>query len=619
MAINPSHTQVAEALSPTNDHRPNSGMREGDVSHAEVNAALGLFEKTVIFGQQNRLRNGVLMADKKLTRFHAGHELVRFFYQGMNKLPEYLLDALLTYNVSVTLISDKDLLIFKDVRNHQALHVGYTRKTIYMPEGVVREAIYKGWDSWAIAEAVIREAWPLMDYLLIYEFIRRAQLRLRSFATLGSQTVIEKALKILNKHLIVSPNNNDEEDDFGLFFRHYCKAFFAIDRKVLKEDPYERTDLIFDERQERKWSDLKVYDITTELDYPSYFDLDRDIVHPAAYRAADIRNEPIEPESVDDILHDIHDAARFRILRQTKTMPLLDKLFEHGYHGIEGIARFLTEDRASERPFLTVDLHDNTNVLDLFKGKLQEYSTSAIEGLPGSISNDFNVLMDAGLKGALHAEYKRFLDLPKHIQLKSKEALRQFAFKAVRCLGNRQDLFEEVQRATRLPQIDLVVDAMVGKEPKPVDPTLIQVILKKLDRHPLYHYLIRDQMRELTGNQSLRLGKDIREQVDTLYKSMPDQPYRWSSDPAKLRIYLKDYERLRKADPNSRKMFSFLAGIFIRLDKSEKYEDLLAMIRPFGKEARPVFEEAVKELDPSNAGHRTIMMSAESFLMTIPP
>ncbi|MDP6039449.1 MAG: hypothetical protein QGG64_12935, partial [Candidatus Latescibacteria bacterium] len=231
MAMHTVHKEKPEELPPTNDHRPNSGMREGDVSHAEVNAALSPFEKTVIFGQQNRLRNGVLMADQKLTRFHAGHELVRFFYQGMNKLPEYLLDALLAYDISVTLVSDKDLLVFKDVRNHQALHVGYTRKTIYMPEGVVREAIHKGWDSWAIAEVVIREAWPLMGYLLIYEFIRRAQLRLRSFATLGSQTVIEKALGILNKHLLVV--ESEDEDDFNLFFRHYCNGFFAIDRKVL--------------------------------------------------------------------------------------------------------------------------------------------------------------------------------------------------------------------------------------------------------------------------------------------------------------------------------------------------------------------------------------------------
>lgn len=43
----------------SNDGRPNSGMREGGVSHAEVNAVLRAAGKTVIFGQQNRLRAGL--------------------------------------------------------------------------------------------------------------------------------------------------------------------------------------------------------------------------------------------------------------------------------------------------------------------------------------------------------------------------------------------------------------------------------------------------------------------------------------------------------------------------------------------------------------------------------
>lgn len=261
----------AQESVPTNDHRPNSGLREGGITHAEVNKALSSYEKTVIFGQQNRLRNGLLMPDEKLTRFHAGHALVRFFYQGMNKLPEYVLDALLAYNVSVTLITGKDLLVFKGVRAHQAFHIGFTRQTIYMPEGVIREAINKGWDSWAISEAIIRESWPLMDYLLIVEFIRRAQQRLRSHVTLGSETTIKNALRRLNKHLLEAENPNAEDDDFRAFFRQYCHAFYAMDRKILKQDPYELADKIYDEKQERLWADVKVDAITNAFEFPTFF------------------------------------------------------------------------------------------------------------------------------------------------------------------------------------------------------------------------------------------------------------------------------------------------------------------------------------------------------------
>ena len=72
------------------DHRPNSGLREGNISHAEVNEALRGLPKTIIFGQQNRLRDGLLMEeDERLDRFHAGHDLVRFFYGDYRQQPTF--------------------------------------------------------------------------------------------------------------------------------------------------------------------------------------------------------------------------------------------------------------------------------------------------------------------------------------------------------------------------------------------------------------------------------------------------------------------------------------------------------------------------------------------------
>ena len=79
------------------DERPNSGLREGEISHVGVNDALRVHLKMVIFGQQTRLRGRVLLEDEKLVRFHAGHDLVRFFYGGVRQLPEYLVDALLAW------------------------------------------------------------------------------------------------------------------------------------------------------------------------------------------------------------------------------------------------------------------------------------------------------------------------------------------------------------------------------------------------------------------------------------------------------------------------------------------------------------------------------------------
>jgi hypothetical protein len=62
------------------DERPNTGMREGLINHEEVNEVLRHADMTVIFGQQTRIRDGVMLPDRRLQRFYAGHDMVKFFY-----------------------------------------------------------------------------------------------------------------------------------------------------------------------------------------------------------------------------------------------------------------------------------------------------------------------------------------------------------------------------------------------------------------------------------------------------------------------------------------------------------------------------------------------------------
>ena len=158
------------------DTRPNSGLREGDVSHGEVNAVIQGAEKTVIFGQQTRLRAGILMKeDERLSRFHAGKDVVRYFYGAIRLIPEYFLDAIFERGISVTMVRDRDLLVYGGPRCHQALHTGRTRKTIYIPEGVLMKAFEAGYHPWAFAEILLHETWKLLDYYLIVELARRYQ------------------------------------------------------------------------------------------------------------------------------------------------------------------------------------------------------------------------------------------------------------------------------------------------------------------------------------------------------------------------------------------------------------------------------------------------------------
>ena len=50
------------------------------------------------------------MADDKLPRYHAGHDVVKFFYGAIRQLPESYVDALLHRGVSVTMVKSPDLI-----------------------------------------------------------------------------------------------------------------------------------------------------------------------------------------------------------------------------------------------------------------------------------------------------------------------------------------------------------------------------------------------------------------------------------------------------------------------------------------------------------------------------
>ena len=625
----------------SNDHRPNSGLREGDISHAEVNAELRRLTKTVLFGQQERLRNGLLREDGVLPRFHAGHPLVLFFYRGLHRLPPYLIDALLANGISATLVGGKDLLIyqdvttyarsnerrladdsgqdllvFKDIRNHQAFHIGFTRKTIYIPEGFLREGINQGYASWAISQVLIREGWPLLDYLLILEFVRRAQRRLRARPTLGRSRVIRNVLCFLNTHLAESDGSEDSE--FSAFFRHYCNAFLALDRRILGKDPYDLADRIFDEPQERAWADVKLDQIAIAYKYPASFHVNRDIVHHMATQAARIHRLPLAPRTTEDTLHDLRDAADFRLFRQSKTAPLLDQLLEEGEPGISSFIDAVAEENAGGHHYITLDLHDDYDTVDVFKSKLQTLSSTP-EDTPESICTDFRDLLKYRTLRKLHTLVEKFTALPGGQQRSDLSYLKHLLSRIVRYANPdypeiRAELETAVARAKRIRTLLDMADQHLGSETPLLEQDTLINLLKKLDRHPDYHTTILDQVRRLVGNARLLFGTSRRHQLDTLHRLIPDRSYRLSSDPQGLRTCLHRFETQRRVDPDSQELFTHLAGIFIRLDRAEDYPGYVEKIRTIGPEARPALQAVLDRTGRNNPSRKTIRQTAESLL-----
>ena len=615
------------AAIPSNDHRPNSGLREGEIPHAQVNESIRLADKTIIFGQQNRLRNGLLMEDEQLRRFHAGHDLVKFFYGGIRQIPDYLLDAILAAGISVTLIMNRDLLVFDHVRQHQSFHVGYTRKTIYMPEQVLTTAFAKGYDYWAISEVVIQEAWPLLDYLLILEMIRRAQVRLHEKHSLGYYFV-KDTLRFLNGHRkdeleILEKEGReteaDEEDEFMLFYRRYAENFYSWDRNILERDPYEMADEIFDEPQERAWAEWKIDAITHTFNYPTYFQLDRDIVHPAVFELAEIHGLPVEPQTVEEVIHDLRDLARFRVSRQVKTDPLLDRLIDAGAPGILAFVDVAAEERATGQRHITADFFDGYYTVAEFKKKLQAHSDTLPEGAPGSVCNDFNELLGVGLLQAAQTQFQRFRTLRRADQEESRHVLRELIYFL---LGIRRPELEEQQKEEMIAtperwgptqQVDKWLDLANHLLPSGDDPdrkTLLVVILRKLERHPLYHQLFLQQARDLASSPELTWGANARDQVEQLYALVPDQPYRQSSDPQALQNRLSRFKQLRQQRPDDDELLLLLAGILLRLDQADNYPELAETVGKLGDCAAPALRELVDSISHRDTRRRKIRIAA---------
>ncbi|MFA6109143.1 MAG: hypothetical protein WDA75_10255, partial [Candidatus Latescibacterota bacterium] len=348
-------------------------MKEGEITHEEVNAAIAAAPKTIIFGRQNRLRDGLLLPDEKLPRFHAGHENVRFFYSAVRQLPEYLLDALLAKGVSVTLALGQGLLAFRDVRNHQAVHSGRTRRTIYLPEKVLEVAVANGYDYWAITHVLIGEGWKLLDFILLHELVQAGKQHMleHSVPVLGWNTV-RRLLTACNRHrsAFESAEKAEKNQRWGLnlplsetgeFLAEYEERLLramrfspggrlvsAIPRRFREMSPDEVAKALWHESVEERWAAQRAEEIGHELQFPDYFLLDRDIVHPAARELAEAAGQELTPATMDEARHDYRDRWRFGIGRELATEWLVAQGLHFAPEGLAGLVEEVASGALSE-------------------------------------------------------------------------------------------------------------------------------------------------------------------------------------------------------------------------------------------------------------------------------
>ena len=601
------------------DHRPNSGLFEGDISHNEVNEVLRKHQKVILFGQQIRLRQGVLMNDKKLSRVHPGHRLTKFFYGAVRQLPGRLVEALLDKHISVTMVRGTDLLVFHSVREHQAFHTGRTRRTIYLPEIVLTKAFEAGYDYWAISQIVIRETWPLLDYLLIFELINRCQYYLRNHHTLGYHFIKEN-LRENNKHRLDRKDDvretkqrargvnkkkrvpkkrhlpsQENDDEFSIFFKHYAARFFALDHSIVHRDPYEVTDEIFDERREQIWAHQKLEEICQLHRYPTYFAIDRDIVHQAAFHRAEERGMSLEPQNPEEVMHDLWDQIRFHNSRTIRTEKLLDLLVSMGADGIRNFIATVAEERTFGYQGLTRDRDD---LPDFFKRMLQGYSTTKQADLPGCLGYHFKMLYAYYLQNKRCELLARFKESPSESQAENASQLKDVLVSVIekRLHPDRvPDFKQRIEFSNSSTALVQAAEELLQPKPPEIEKRHICGLLAKLDRHPLYHSKFLAQCRQISGDEEIVFEDNIQPEIDRLLAYIPDQAYNFSSDPQGVTARLFQFQQLLQQNPHSKTLFTLLAAVLLRLDLAENYYELMEHVEAIGEYATPALREIVDD------------------------
>ncbi|HIG54333.1 MAG TPA: hypothetical protein EYG11_21015 [Candidatus Latescibacteria bacterium] len=659
------------------DGRPNSGLREGGVSHAEVNAVIRRSEKTVIFGQQMRLRAGILMKeDEQLSRFHAGHEVVRYFYGAIRLIPDYLLDALFECGISVTMVKDRDLLIYKSPRNHQSFHTGRTRRTIYIPEGVLMSAFERGYHPWAFTEVLLQEAWKLLDYYLIVELARRYQLWMHQHNGVPGFYFVKDTLLGLNKHRRISGEHEqtirrrfrrgsergqrrqtkqyDEYDvgstdtEYMQFYRHYYWDLYSWGRPgkenrpsvdtsmeeqakvrsgdILLRDAYHVGNDTFHERRESAWATMKIDALKEAFGYPNEYQVDRDIVHPIAFDRARANGQTLEPQSVADLIHDLADAARFGAGRAARSEQLIAQLIAAGLPGAIAFYDAVAEEYAVGLAYVT-DVADGFDAVEQCKKEIQALSTTGPEGVPNSVSNDVCDYLATRLLRQIGVELQGFMRLPKRERVEGRHFLRALTLKGL--VLARPELDEAArEEMVKPPARDFgpshhvskladVANSVLGRFPTDREPDLLFNILRKMDLHEGYHDVLLQQARGLRVGEAVDWQGDQRALASDLYGLVPERAHLLSTDPSGVRARLNRYDYTRREAPDSEQLLGYLVGVLIRLDRSQQYEDLVERVIEVGEGAVPALREVLAQLGTGQVHRQVIRQGALRALQMI--
>jgi hypothetical protein len=568
--------------SPADD---NIGVFDGHVTHAEVNAALGTADKVILFGQQRRQPH--FPQDRRLDKLHAGDELVLMFWRCFKLLPPSCRDSFFTHEISITLCRGEGMLFYDGCRRHQSLHVGIRRRTVYLPEILLRRAA--DLQFWPLVEALCFAAWILADYAMLAAIIKPFRGRGQADVLGMGDAPVLRRLVATDGHRGLSSARAFEVDEFVGAYLLPLGGLEAAD--LARTDAAQLAWKLFDVGCESAWAWDRVKYLKEVYDFPTDRLFDRDLVHPAAYVIAAQRDEQRLPQTFADVLHDYRDSCRFEV------QPLLVKWGRHTLPKPQAVFLRQTVGLGPEGliGFFAAYSHGNVEARQLvhpmwiYLCRLSS-DPAGVHGLFGRCRALGGQGEIADL-GQLVAGIFLRLDLsPSYADLVEKTlALGTAAHRALEELVERLELRQEDEWAPFKSRKQGIVD------------TAATALAKMNAQRP-----------ETTSVW----GKRKAVHADPLVRQTLEQlPHRCSSDPVGTLVYLKAYERqLAAHGPADAEANALLVGLLVRLDRSEHYAHFLGLIESLGAAAIGALVAAIEQIDPQDPGRRAIYQQARRYL-----
>ena len=597
-------------------------MKEGTITHEEVNAAVAAAPKTLLFGSQNRRRQGLRVGDQPLRRLHIAHDQVRFFYSALRQLPEFFFDALIDSRVTVTVVMDCDLLCFKDVRNHQTIHIGLARRTIYLPEGILAAVHHNGYDYWSLTQIMLVEGWKLLDYALLVTLVEAGLRRQLNHLTSMGYTEFRRILKKHNHHRSAyeSPLLREKQQRSGMqfpineleeFIELYEKPFLKLLRPNLKGTPVTADELahqLYNEYQEELWAQRKVVELAEEFQFPSYFLLDRDVIHPVARQRAENAGHDFSPRNLEEARHDFADELRFGRHRDGAVGRLVQAAEHFGPEGMEGLVReicaaLFTTGRIDQ------DLEERVrNLLAARCSRPLDLQVNVKQGLALARCSQvlrFYVQVKAGerrlhledfdwIRGlliSLVAEKSEPGDNSQAMMInaieKVEELFGQFRVLLAREAGH---LLGRVVAGDELesPALGAEIDSVLALTGAALDRLLdLPAYFQKsvLDRFGPEPEVGAEDATPVPTVPVERAAEDLVAKVSRILALLPSRIHACTSGSATaLRRPLRKFEQLRARHPTDPDQLNLLAMVMVRLDRADNYELLLGEIRALGSQ-----------------------------------